>query len=90
MPKRAKPVDLQGLLDAVLPHVAFDGWSDAALKAGATDLGADEQTIGMGGVQVAHDVRQLARCELGGGLSQARRRPNGGHDGRSRSGGDAL
>jgi ubiquinone biosynthesis protein COQ9 len=45
MPKRAKPVDLQGLLDAVLPHVAFDGWSDAALKAGATDLGADEQTI---------------------------------------------
>lgn len=45
MPKRAKPVDLQGLLDAVLPHVAFDGWSEAAVMAGAADLGAEVQTI---------------------------------------------
>lgn len=45
MPKSAKSVDLQGLLDAVLPHVAFDGWSEAALGAGAADLGADDQTI---------------------------------------------
>ena len=45
MPKRAKPVDLQGLLDAVLPHVAFDGWSEAALRAGAADLGVEEQTV---------------------------------------------
>lgn len=27
------------LLRAVLPHVAFDGWSERALKAGAADLG---------------------------------------------------
>ena len=45
MPKRAKSVDLQGLLDAVLPHVAFDGWSEAALRAGAADLGVEEQTV---------------------------------------------
>ena len=25
------------LLEAILPHVAFDGWTDAALRAGATD-----------------------------------------------------
>ena len=45
MPKRAKPVDLEGLLDEVLPHVAFDGWSEAAVKAAAIDLGVEEQTV---------------------------------------------
>lgn len=29
------------LLDALLPHVAFDGWSEAALLAGARDLKLD-------------------------------------------------
>ena len=29
------------LLDAALIHVPFDGWSDAALRAAATDLGLD-------------------------------------------------
>lgn len=29
------------LVDALLPHVAFDGWSDAALAAAATDVGIE-------------------------------------------------
>lgn len=29
------------LLDATLPHVAFDGWSEAAFRAGAQDAGMD-------------------------------------------------
>ena len=29
------------LLEAILPHVAFDGWTDAALAAGAADVGVD-------------------------------------------------
>lgn len=29
------------LLDAVLPHVPFDGWTQSALRAGAADLGLD-------------------------------------------------
>jgi ubiquinone biosynthesis protein COQ9 len=29
------------LIDAMLPHVAFDGWSSAALRAGAADVGID-------------------------------------------------
>ena len=30
-----------GLLLAILPHVAFDGWTDAAFRAGAADCGQD-------------------------------------------------
>ena len=30
------------ILVATLPHAAFDGWSQAALKAGAADVGRDE------------------------------------------------
>lgn len=29
------------ILEAVLPHVDFDGWTDAALEAGAKDIGMD-------------------------------------------------
>jgi len=29
------------LLEAILPHVAFDGWTDAALAAGVADVGVD-------------------------------------------------
>lgn len=29
------------LLDAALPHVAFDGWSEAAFRAAAADIGMD-------------------------------------------------
>ena len=30
------------LLEATVPHVAFDGWSDKALHAGAADIGLDQ------------------------------------------------
>lgn len=33
--------DAVAILDATLPHVAFDGWSETALCRGATDLGLD-------------------------------------------------
>lgn len=33
------------LLTAVLPHVTFDGWTDAAFRAGAADLGADIREV---------------------------------------------
>ncbi|WP_374655004.1 COQ9 family protein [Dongia sp.] len=33
--------DRDRLVDAVMPHVQFDGWSDAAFKAGAADCGID-------------------------------------------------
>ena len=32
------------LLDAALPHVAFDGWSDATFKAAIADSGIDAET----------------------------------------------
>ena len=32
----------KSLLAAALPHVAFDGWSQAAIRAGANDLGLSE------------------------------------------------
>jgi len=32
------------LLQAILPHVAFDGWSERALRAGAADAGIDPAT----------------------------------------------
>ena len=33
------------LLAATLPHVAFDGWSTRAMRAGAADAGIDEETL---------------------------------------------
>lgn len=33
--------DPDALLDAILPHVAFDGWSETAFHAAAADLGLD-------------------------------------------------
>jgi ubiquinone biosynthesis protein COQ9 len=33
------------LLLAALPHVAFDGWTDAALKSGAMDAGFDQADV---------------------------------------------
>jgi ubiquinone biosynthesis protein COQ9 len=33
--------DRDRLVDAILPHVPFDGWSDAAFKTGAADAGLD-------------------------------------------------
>ena len=39
MPQNTPPKD--ALLDAILPHVAFDGWSDASFKAAIQDAGID-------------------------------------------------
>lgn len=38
MTKTAAPT-IEALLDAALPHVAFDGWSETAFRAAAGDLG---------------------------------------------------
>ncbi|WP_425052924.1 COQ9 family protein [Psychromarinibacter sp. S121] len=35
----AVAADRSQLLDAILPHVAFDGWSEASFRAAAADLG---------------------------------------------------
>lgn len=35
------PATAERLLDAALPHVAFDGWSEATLAAAAADTGTD-------------------------------------------------
>lgn len=35
----------QRLLDAILPHVAFDGWSETSLAAAATDAGIDAGAV---------------------------------------------
>ncbi|MEM6825788.1 MAG: COQ9 family protein, partial [Pseudomonadota bacterium] len=37
--------NLDDLLDAALPHVAFDGWSAATLRAAAADLDLDPATV---------------------------------------------
>ncbi len=38
-------VDKDRFLDAVLPHVVFDGWSRAAMAAAADELGVDDATL---------------------------------------------
>lgn len=37
--------DAARIVEAALVHVPFDGWSDAALKAGATDAGMDANVV---------------------------------------------
>jgi len=44
MPVPPVPPDIRLLVIAALPHVAFDGWSDAALRMAAQDIGIDEET----------------------------------------------
>jgi ubiquinone biosynthesis protein COQ9 len=66
------------LLAATLPHVAFDGWSDAAVAAGAADAGLDPGLMRVlcprGALDLAVDyhragdaamVRALAAADLG-------------------------
>jgi ubiquinone biosynthesis protein COQ9 len=36
-----READRARLIEAILPHVPFDGWTDAALKAGAADAGIE-------------------------------------------------
>ena len=66
--------DLQDrILNAILPHVPFDGWSDAAFSSAASDIGVDMATArsayprGVLGVAIAYhkrgDQRMLERIE---------------------------
>ena len=43
--KTAQEVLKQSLLDAVLPNVAFDGWSETALRRAAEDIGAERGLV---------------------------------------------
>ncbi len=44
MTETAAPTDPRAaLLDAALPHVAFDGWTEATFRAAAADVGIDPQ-----------------------------------------------
>lgn len=47
------------LLDAVLPHVLFDGWSRKAMKAAAADLGEDISTLDLAFPDGATDMIRL-------------------------------
>jgi ubiquinone biosynthesis protein COQ9 len=44
MPQTSPPPEVQTLLSAILPHVAFDGWSDLAFAEAARDAGMDLAT----------------------------------------------
>ena len=44
MPRRMTQDPRAELLRGMMPHVAFDGWSDRALKSGAADVGIPLQT----------------------------------------------
>lgn len=47
------------LLDAVLPHVLFDGWGRKAMKAGAADLGEDIERLDLAFPDGATDMIRL-------------------------------
>tara|TARA_R110002094_G_scaffold192717_1_gene166716 strand:+ start:182 stop:844 length:663 start_codon:yes stop_codon:yes gene_type:complete len=47
------------LLDAVLPHVLFDGWSRAAMKGAAADLGVDISVFDLAFPDGATDMIRL-------------------------------
>ncbi|MZR31993.1 COQ9 family protein [Sneathiella litorea] len=47
------------LLEAVLPHVLFDGWSRKAMKAGAADLGEDIERLDLAFPDGATDMIRL-------------------------------
>ena len=56
------------LLDAVLPHVAFDGWSAAALAAGAAELGLERgRARGAGAARRRRPGRRLPPPRRRGG-----------------------
>ena len=67
---------LENLVDCALPHVAFDGWSQAALSAAAADSGlslADVQAlVPRGGVDLALAYHRLGDARMVAAL--------GGHD----------
>lgn len=63
------------LLDAILPHVPFDGWSEAALRAGMADAGlgtADlRAAFPRGAVDAAILFHRRGDAALGSALAQA-------------------
>jgi ubiquinone biosynthesis protein COQ9 len=76
--------DRDRLVDAILPHVPFDGWSDAAFTAGAADAGIDLpralNAFPGGMVEVLaynhrrHDQALIAQMARGGGSGRIRDR----------------
>ena len=52
----------QRLLDAALPHVHKRGWSEAALRAGARDLGLSPAAAGLLGSEAEFVQAFVARC----------------------------
>jgi ubiquinone biosynthesis protein COQ9 len=68
-PERAR------LMEAVLPHVPFDGWSESALRAGASDIGLSESDVRTlcprGPVDLAVAAHQAGDAEMARRLEQA-------------------
>ena len=66
------------LLQATLPHVAFDGWSERALLAGAADAGVLQ--VGQDGVarrfdRADHQAREFAIGPMQRGRKRGHRPP---------------
>ena len=63
------------LLDAILMHVPFDGWSEASLKAATRDLGLSRDEVRAlcprGAIDLAADFHKRGDSALGLALAQA-------------------
>jgi ubiquinone biosynthesis protein COQ9 len=57
------------LVAAMLPHVPFDGWTDASLKAAATDLGIDPDIAALAVPDVA-TMLSLWTAHVNAGMAQ--------------------
>lgn len=60
--------DLVLLVEAALPHVGFDGWSDATIAAAARDIGMDDRRVAQllprGGVDLAVASHRMGDAEM--------------------------
>ena len=63
------------LLDAALPHVAFDGWTEATLRAAATETGTDRELARLafprGGIDMALAFHRRADARLAEAIDRA-------------------
>ena len=63
------------LLDAALPHVAFDGWTEATLRAAVTETGTDRELARLafprGGIDMALAFHRRADAKLAEALDRA-------------------
>ncbi len=63
------------LIAAMIPHVAFDGWSRASVAAGAADAGIDPDVAGLvfpkGAVEMAVAYTALANARMAAALAVA-------------------